>query len=279
LPEVNDDQNGNQVVVKEKYLIDEFWKDDRHRFIADKIYTELGKPGISQRSMPLSIRSPLLINQIIEINLAETFSIREDGGTISDDALRFEYAFANDGQLIRLEYSLKTFADSVSPEKVQGHLLLVDKIQNLVGFELSGHSRVGLVTSGGSSTRALDAVVGVLVLPVLGFLAVLAIRARVRKRKSELFVREIKARPGTSPETAISLIGEMEVDATVRNFKCGCGQRPYDPVSPPRHERFTYDGQRLVGIRLHCNSCGLNHDLYLNPQTEPPAELAKLSTP
>jgi transglutaminase-like putative cysteine protease len=279
LPEVDDNQNDNQLVVKERYLIDEFWKENKHRFVADKIYSELGKPGISQRTMPLSIRYPLSIKQTIEINLPEDFRIPIDRGSISDDAFRFEYDFSNDGNRIKLDYSLQTFADSVSVDKVQEHLLLVDRIQNLVGFELSGHSSSAAANWGGSSSKSLDVVVGVLVLPLLLVLTGLAIRGRVRKRKLDSFVSAIKARPGTSPETAISLYSEREIDARVNNFKCGCGHRPFDPASPPKHERFTYDGQRLVGIRLHCNSCGQNHDLYINHRSDQPPELANLSTP
>ena len=268
LPEVADDQNSNRVVVKEKYLIDEFWKDDKHRFIADKIYSEVDKPAVSQRSMPLGIHFPLSISQTIEINLAEGFDIPTDQGSLTDDALSFEYNFANDRGITKVEYSLKTFADSVPIEKVQSHLLLIDKIQGLVGFELSGHSRMGIVYRSGSSRAGLDVVVGIIVLPLLVILSVLVIRGRGRKRKLEDFSREVKSKPGTSPETAIRLSAEGEIESSLRSFECRCGQYPYNPESPPKHERFTYDGERLLSVRLRCPSCGQNSDLYLNTPAE-----------
>ena len=277
LPEVADDQNSNRVVVKEKYLIEEFWKDDKHRFIAEKIYSEVDKPAVSQRSMPLSIHCPLSISQTIEINLTEGFNISTDRGSLTDDALSFEYSFSNVAGTTKLEYSLKTFADSVPVEKVQRHLLLIDKIQSLVGFELSGHSRMGVVSQSGPSRGGVN-VVGIVVLPLVVILSVLAIRSRGRKRKLEQFASEVRSRPGTSPETAIRLSTEGEIESSLRRFECRCGQRPYDPESPPKHERFTYDGERLLSVRLRCPSCGQNSDLYLNPPADRLAGLAEVGT-
>ena len=54
LPIIEDDQKTNTIVIKEKYLITELWKDNRHSFVADRIYNELRKPRVSQRTVSAS---------------------------------------------------------------------------------------------------------------------------------------------------------------------------------------------------------------------------------
>jgi hypothetical protein len=268
LPQVEDDQTNNTIVVKEKYLIDEFWKDSKHRFVADKIYSEVGKPSVSQRSTPLRMRYPLSIKQTIEINLFEPYAVLPERGTFADDEMRFEYAYSRDGDGIKLEYSLNTFADSIPVEKIQKHLLVLDKVQDFVGFELSRGSGLAATNVGDKPTPGLEVAVGVVVFPLIVIGAVLLIRRRRQEAQRIRFAGEVKAKVGFAPETAIRVPSEHEIDGVLRNFQCGCGQRPYRPESPPQRERFSYDGQRLVGLRLHCPDCGRNSDLYLNPRMD-----------
>ena len=117
LPEVVDDQVANKIVVRERYLINEFWKENKHYFLAEKISEQTGKPGVTQRSMPLRISYPLSINETIEINLSERYNIASDRGTISNDVVRFDYDFSTKSNNIKLEYSLKTMADSIPVDK------------------------------------------------------------------------------------------------------------------------------------------------------------------
>jgi transglutaminase-like putative cysteine protease len=281
LPQVEDDQASNTIVMTEKYLIDEFWKDTKHYFVADKIYSEIGKPDVSQRSMPLRMRYPLSISQTIEINLAESYRVPLDRGKFSDDALRFEYAYSVDGNLIKLEYSLKTFADSIPTEKVPQHLLVLDRIRDFVGFELTrGSDPVRGFPTGRSthSNRFLNALVGLVIFPMLLILAILVIRRRLIGRRRILFGGELKAKVGSTPETAIRLRRQDEIDSVLRNFKCDCEHHPYKPESPPPRERFTYDGRRLVGIRLRCDRCLKNSDLYVDVGTDQVERLTTLQT-
>ena len=116
-------------------------------------------------------------------------------------------------------------------------------------------------------------------IPILG-LSALWIRSRTRNRRRTQFVKELQARPGTSPETAYRMSSEQQIELFLANYSCRCGSRPYDPVRPPKPERFMYDGQRLMGIRLQCPSCKQTSDLYVNPlfENEGATGLADLST-
>lgn len=281
LPKVEDDQTSNTIVVTERYAIDEFWKDTKHYFVADKIYSQVGKPDVSQRSMPLRMRYPLFISQTIEINLSKFYQIPLARERFSDDAVRFDYAYSGEGNLIKLEYSLKTFADSIPAEKVQQHLLVLDRIQTFVGFELTSDSGpVRGYPSGPStpSTRFLDVLVGLVIFPVLLVLAILVIRRRLKGRRRIQFGGALKAKVGSTPETAIRLTSQAEIDSVLRNYKCDCEHHPYKPESPPPRERFTYDGRCLVGIRLHCDRCLKNSDLYVDVGTDQVESLRTLQT-
>jgi hypothetical protein len=278
LPKIEDDQTSNKIVVTETYVIDEFWKDNKHYFLADKIYSEVGKPDVAQRSMPLRMRYPLSINHTIEIDLFEPYQIPPDRETFSDDALRFEYAYSRNGNLIRLDYSLKTFADFIPTEKVQKHLRVLDKIREFVGFELtrgSGPVRV-YSSTGAASPRAVSMFTGMLVFLVLLVLTIYFLLRHLKQPKPIQFGGKSKAKAGATPETAIRLTGQADVDSVLRDFKCDCEHHPYNAENPPSRERFTYDGRRLIGVRLHCERCLKNSDLYIDLGTEQVGNLTTL---
>ena len=279
LPQVEDDQIGNTILVKEKYLIDGFWKDNKHYFLADKIYAEIGKPSVKQRSMPLKMRYPLSINQTIEINLSEGYNIDPDRGTISNDAVRFDYGFSTEGNDIKLEYSLKTFADSIPVGKVPQHLLVLDRIYNFVGFELTNEPGAVVRYPSKRSSRGAGWTLSlIIVVPIIVIVSVFLIRGRLRSGTKSQFGKELKAKVGFAPETAIRVPNETDIDRALREFKCNCGQSPYKPESPPKPERFTYDGRRLLGIRLYCSACRRTSDLYFYPLSNQSSESPSLQT-
>ncbi len=281
LPQIEDDQASNTIAVTEKYVIDGFWKDSRHAFVADRIYSEVRKPDVSQRSMPLRVRYPLSINQTIEINLSQAYRFAPDQGKFSDDALQFEYTYSGDENQVRLEFSLKSFADSIPSEKVPQHLAMLDKSREYAGFWLtSGPEGVsGYPAQGrGSSARLADGLGGLVLFLILLGVAIFMIRRRLKRGSRTEFGEKLKAKAGSTPEAAIRLAGENEVDSSLREFECDCQHHPYNPASPPPRERFTYDGRRLVGIRLHCERCLKNSDLYMDVGTDQVDGLATLQT-
>lgn len=281
LPRIEDDQSSNTLVLTEQYVIDEFWKNTSHRFVADRIYSELDKPGVSQRSMPLRVRYPLSITQTIEINLSERYQVTLDRGTFSDEALQFDYAYSVEGNVIKLEYSLKTLADSIPSERVPQHLLVLDRIREYVGFELTNGPRgISSYPTRRSTPSAgvVDALGGLVLLLILLIAGIFMIRRRLKRGSRIQLGGEIKAKPGATHETAIRLNGEGDLDSFLRGYKCDCEHHPYKPDSPDLRERFTYDGRRLVGIRLHCERCLKNHDLYLDVGSDQIEGLATLQT-
>lgn len=272
LPQVEDDPVTNKIVIKERYLIDGFWKDRKHNFLADKIYSEISQPKVTQRSMPMRIRYPISISHTIEIDFSERYSIAPESGTIANDVVRFDYQFSNRGTKIKLDYSLQTFADSIPVEKIPQHLLVLNRINNSVGFELS-NGGIGILSRRSLPRHAAEIIVGVLVvLGLLVFVCVVVIRNRLKPKTTTKFGEALKTKVGFAPDTAIRVRHEADIDPALRAFKCNCGQTPYRPDSPPQAERFTYDGERLIGIRLNCSSCRRSSDLYFKPWSHPAGE-------
>jgi hypothetical protein len=276
LPQIDDDQSNNRIVVREKYLIDGFWKDGKHRFIAERVGSEINKPRVSQRSMPLNISYPLSITQRTLINLSESYKVEPQQITIANEAMKFDYSCSNEGGITKLEYSLQTLAESVPVNKIPEHLQSLDRMQSLVGFELSsGPSTVPVFTKQRPRISVVAAMIGFVLFPAAVLLSILLVR---RKRKTQGTVQSPylpTPKRGSTPETAIRVSTEHEIDQLLVRFKCRCGHRPYKPGSPPVLERFRYDGQLLIGMRLNCESCSHDSDIYIN-LTADKSELVEL---
>jgi len=264
LPVVEDDESTNTIVIKEKYSIAELWQDNKHRFLAEKIWTELEKPSVSQRTMPLRVRYPLSIRETILVDLGPGYSLPLGADFFADDALRFDYRYMKDGDQLRIECALQTFTDSVPVEKVKQHLAVLDKAQQFVGFELA-KSNMAVVSFNESSGPSMLSWLAALVIVVggAGFFFWL-IRSRLRQSPTAKFAGKLKPRLGTSPEAALVVSSEEQLEAALRHYSCRCGHSPYDPSSPPTRDGLTFDGKRLVAINLMCKICRHTNNLYVD---------------
>jgi hypothetical protein len=110
----------------------------------------------------------------------------------------------------------------------------------------------------------LGAVFGFIVFPGVVLLSILLVRRRRKTYDSVQLATLLVPKRGSTPDSAIRISTEDELDELLKRFQCSCGQRPYKPESPPVRERFRYDGELLTGMRLHCQSCGQDGDLYVN---------------
>lgn len=263
LPEVHDEQDANTITITERYVIDDFWKEQRHDFVADRVYYELGKPGISRRSLPLAVSYPLTINQTTEIELPSSERVPLSSGSISDTALHFDYTQSRVGNRIKLEYSLRALDDHVAVGQVARHIAALEEMRSAAVFQLP----FAVSSTAKGRAGSAGAVIGFLaVLALFGLTTVLLIRRRGKTKISE--GRKVVApSPGSTPDAAITVGTTEEILTFLAGFKCRCGQRPYQAESPPARERFTYDERWLTGVRMKCSDCGRSVDLYFNPQT------------
>lgn len=266
-PQIADDQSTNIITVREHYFIDRLWNDAKHYFVAYQIYEELIKPGVAKRSTPFAITHPLNIVETIEINLPQVSGLGSDSGIIADEALRLSYRLDAAGNRVRLEYSLNSLADHVSAEAVGRHIDTVERMRNSAGIALP-QGRRGFAINTGSSAKPIStgSVVKVLISLTVVALLVIALVVRSRRKRTTAWGQAIARRPGETADSAIAVRSTEDIPAYLTSFKCGCGKNPYHPDTPPSQERFTYDGRRLIGVRMKCVECSRYSDLYFSPE-------------
>lgn len=260
LPQIEDNEEVNMIVIKEKYTIDSFWKDQNHYFGGYLIYTQLLKPDILKRSKPLSVPHPTFATQSIEIDLPAPYELAPHAEVIANDAFRFDYSYQSTGRGLRLDYSLKTLRDSVPPEDVAQHLEQIDRIRNNTGL-LIPRGSVGIVhATGGPGSNRFQVFVLISTAVVI-FIAFVVVKLR---RKREIADRSftLKPLPGVAPETAVRCKYPSDIDTFTQRFKCGCGSYPFKPDALLNQETLLYDGERLSTLKLKCDACGRSNDLY-----------------
>ena len=275
-PQVKDDEEMNTIVITEKYRIPDFWKDGSRVFVADRISTEVAKPGISRRSQPLAVRFPVSLTHTIEVQMPDNAGgISRDSETVSDEAINFRFASSQVGHTVKLEYSYQSLRDSVPAERAAKHLEVIGKIQRGVGYELYYRNTVPAWDSLISAIA-----IGAVVLPLIGFGIVMGVRRqRGRSRQSEFYRAQLLP-PGASPETAIFVQDELDFTRNLMTFQCRCGAPFYRPGTPVHKEGLTFDGRRLAVVRLRCEFCTNYHDVYFayqqtGPNYPPPTGQSK----
>jgi len=133
-------------------------------------------------------------------------------------------------------------------------------------------SAVVISKESGNASGVLVALVWIVILLPVVLFVVWLVRGRARRHKRTQFAKDLQPLPGASPETALRLSSEDQVESMLLDYSCRCGQHPYNSESPAKRERFIYDGQRLLGIRLQCSACRQYSDVYVNPLFEREAE-------
>ena len=267
-PAVQDDERTNTIVIKEKYLIANLWVDDKHRFLAEKIWRHLYKPRVSQRTMPLTVSYPLSIRQKIIIDLGPGYYLPLGSDVMANEAMRFDYRISKNGDRLEAEYSLQTFRDSVPVEKISQHLALLDRAQDAIGFDLPRSSMAVVETRGiGPSSSPRTSIVSLvsivaLVLFVSAFLIWMA-RGHLRRPSAATVGSAVNQRVGGSPALPLRVASEEDLQRALSDFKCRCGSHPYNSSRELERDGMTYDGNHLVAIQMKCEKCRQVNDLYV----------------
>jgi Domain of Unknown Function with PDB structure (DUF3857) len=256
-PHISDSEEANIVTIEEKYIIDSFWTNDWHYFNGDAAYSELPKPNISQRTMPLALHHPTFVRQTIQIDSLAPGDTAPHSEVISNDAFRFEYTYQPAANSVRITYSLKTLRDYITPQKAAAYLAEADRIWNSTGVQLSNQS-VGIVRRSPSSFGESLAAFLLLLVGAVVVGALIVIKRR-RERRQPFTT---KPTPGVAPESAMRCKDRNEIEAFTKGFKCRCGGHPYTPDALSQQETLIYDGERLATIKVKCDSCGRATDLY-----------------
>ena len=260
LPTIEDDPESNILVVREKYRIPDFWKEQSRWLKAGSFYDELEKPDVSKRSMPLAVNFPVYIRHITEIRFPEGHSINKESRSLDDESIHFDYRCSSEGNTVTLDYSYRSVKDNVPVERIARHLDLMEQIRNAAWYEVKKD-----VPTQGSDNLAAMIVVGGVALAVLGLAAFKGGRATLALKRRKSFKRNTQPRKGDGPETAIVVDDETGICDSLGRVRCSCGAQLYKKDDPLTPEGFLYDGRRLMVVRLSCAPCGSFKDIYFNP--------------
>lgn len=256
--QVSDDQNANVLVVTERYRIPQFWQSNVRDFAAHRINQKLARPNISRRTMPLAIDYPANLSQSIEVHLPERLAIQKESETIADDWVRFEFKADTIGNTVKLDYHYQALGDHVPAPQVTKHLGTLDKIQESIGYRVTNQSE----PMDTASSLIGISILGVLFGPMIVFGAIKGVRRARANRKTKEFKSLFHVGQGESPDSAISIQREDELIHHLQSFRSSCGALYYKQGAPLNKESFTFDGRRLVVVRLECERCGGLKDVY-----------------
>jgi hypothetical protein len=268
-PQIADDEEANTIVVRERYTVPAFWADGRRELWADRVRAELSKPSVARREAPLVVSHPKHVRQTIEVRLPEPLDVREESETIANGALSLSYGVSRRGSVIRMEYTLRSLADHVPAAEATRYLEDVGRMQRVVGYELTNAARpFGIGPSAPDSLRLPQLLAGalvVLLVPAAG-LVVVAVWA-VRRRREREWARPSEWAPslrivGADPSSAIRVGEEEEIVGHLRGWRSACGRGFYRDGEALGGEGLSYDGQRLLLVRLRCEACGDAREAY-----------------
>ena len=273
LPIVEDDERSNTIIIREKYSIGDLWRDNKHRFHAEKIWMQLQKPGVLQRTMPLRVRFPLSIRETIIVDLGPGYSLPITSEVIQDESMRFDYRYTKSGDQLRVDYSLETFSDFVPVEKVPQHLSNLDRAQEFVGFELERSSMAVVAVTDSRNSRAFGVAAVIVTVVIIGTVLLIGaflfwlLRGELRGTKRASFGQTSRV-PGGSVDAPLSVNNQADLNRALSAYACRCGSHPFTGTEQTERQRITYDGENLVVLQVKCDRCRQGNDLYLRFPTE-----------
>jgi transglutaminase-like putative cysteine protease len=177
---VFDDAQANEVSVKERYLLKEFWQhsdsNQRHEGNIDvpDISEVLRQPGKLVRSSPLARAHPVDLVQVTEVKLPQGWTIRPETTVVEDAAFRYERREQWDAKAATLTLTdhYESLADRVEPQRLAAYAARLEEARKVSGYvvyqmdEKGGKNptRSPSQAGTGSGPHWLPAVVGTLAL-------------------------------------------------------------------------------------------------------------------
>ena len=140
--EVQDDEAANRFQTTEYYTLDKAWiksdSDGRYRceFYPFSIASLNQKPEDTRRSLPLGLTYPehrILRTEITVPAAWNSWTFQRENKKVDDPAFSFQKQVHRAGNKLILDYAYRTFADSVSPDRMEEYLENQDKAAKSCG--------------------------------------------------------------------------------------------------------------------------------------------------
>jgi transglutaminase-like putative cysteine protease len=139
---VNDSAADNQVVVVERYIINNFWEPSEDGrwlvagFHASAIDELLTKPATILRTMPFAIPHPVARQQKIRVHLPDEMAFTAEDQPVDADGFAFRYKSGKRGRILELDYDYKSKRDSLAATQVAKHIKDVNQARDTTSYYL-----------------------------------------------------------------------------------------------------------------------------------------------
>ncbi|MGM9489031.1 DUF3857 domain-containing protein [Ideonella sp. YS5] len=258
---VFDDAQANEVSVKERYLLKEFWQhsdsNQRHEGNIDvpDISEFLRQPSKLVRSSPLARTHPVDLVQVTEVKLPEGWTIEPQTTRIEDAAFRYERREQWDAKASTLTLTdhYQSLADRVEPQRLAAYAAKLEearKVSGYVVYQMDEHGKSAPRAASskappgsmGSGPHWLPAVLGTLALVAWVALARRLYRwdppARVAPAE-DLFAPGPRGIGGWLLLPALSLpLGFVRMANDVRALLPGCSVEAWAGLTDPASDAY-----------------------------------------
>ena len=249
-----DDRAANLITVRESYRIPKLWEGREADVEASAVLANVRRPRVTLRSSPLAVSHPLFVREEIVVEWpGHDLAVPHDL-SLSDDALLFTLRGHAEEGLARIEYELRSRADSVAPAGVAAHLAMRDAMRDAMRGSVEdvtrsdGVSWTGIGVTFGIFAGIVGVVVGVKLVP----------RA-LRKRR---FKRDARASAGEVAERAIPVGDRGEAELLMIRAACDCGAVLPRPIEESAWTSVRLGEQILTLVRATCAACGATRRRY-----------------
>lgn len=250
---VADDRAANVLVVTERYLIPDFFREGLARLHGAAISSPLESPRTSLRATPLRLLYPFWERQEVELHLRNVPQGSPAEASRATDLLSFDRRVHVDGQVVRVEFELRTRADSVPVESVATHLRNVEDVRDLLHpvVELAGAEPPVNWTAAAWCGGGVFTFVAVL----FGYGYGPRWWRRRGWRKEQAFGR------GDTATTARTAKSRAEAERDVLSRRCACGLKPEGPLPESTWSSIQLGDTTITVVRAPC-ACGVGVRRY-----------------
>ncbi|HUP59066.1 MAG TPA: DUF3857 domain-containing protein [Thermoanaerobaculia bacterium] len=245
-PKIHDDRSRNMIVVTEKYVLRDLWKDGHWTWYPRVLESHLRRPDTMIRAMPLDFDYPLDVRQTVTFNFPEVIAVEESTSVTETPTFRYEYVVDRNGRTVWIKQSLRARRGFVEAKDVPDHLTKISAIWSEIGY------RLALPRRDSPTPAPLKWGVGLFIVAAfVAFCWMLATRRRV--------VPALVFRPGEAPASALAVNGTDEIHQHLAGLACACGAALY---SAPELQRARYAEREMTIITRQCGACGREQSVY-----------------
>jgi transglutaminase-like putative cysteine protease len=262
-PRFEDDREENVIVARESYDLPTFWKTGWRTFYAWVLDERLSSPGKRARTAPLAVAHPVNVAHTIRLVAGTAIDRPAERLAVEGEAFVARKEARVAGSTLTLDYSYRSRADALAPDKVRAHAAEVEKAQAALSYRLSSsalRSRFGAGNGGeGDDPAALWVGLTLIVLVAAAVVWSAGTSWRQRRRR-QAYTRLIAVTEGEGPSFP-RVAGDRasaEADALARNCRCGESLAG----AAVEWQALSYGGARLSLATLRCPECGREQHVY-----------------